>query len=106
MMREAYMKIPLKERMRSAAKRVVVFDDARDVFQAAEKLGYTDEVDPDSTEIKGFYDFDSHTIYTSAWDGYRDSPENFYHEFAHSIIGYEEKAIKPWIKAFFPEIYK
>lgn len=97
---DAYTRIPESERLKSAAVSVLVFDDPEDVYAEAIRNGIEPEVDPEFGIIRGYYDFDKKQIVCSVWDGYKDSPKNFYHEFAHSIVGASEEAVAAWMEIY------
>ena len=100
---DAYAKIPESERAKSAAISVLVFDNPEDVYAEATRNGIDPEIDPEFGVIRGYYDFDKKQIVCSVWDGYENSPRNFYHEFAHSIVGSSEDAVAVWMEAFVEE---
>ena len=100
MFQDTWKKIPQTEREKAVIRRVVCFDNPEDVYAKAEELGIDPEVG-DTGIVRGFYDYSNKTIYTSAWNGYENSPKNFYHEVAHSIVGFEEESVESWLKAYF-----
>lgn len=99
-LKKAWNKIPLSERKKSAVKRIVTFDNPEDVYREAERIGIDlSEVEPDE-QIHGFYDFKTNTIYASVWDSRlgKNSPNTFYHEFAHSVVGRDENSVIAYLE--------
>jgi len=96
-----YDKIPKREREKSNAVHIRVYDNPEDVYTEAIRLGHDPEIDPESGVVRGFYDFNTKTIHASTWDGEKDTARNFYHEFAHSIVGRSEEAAESWVSAYY-----
>jgi hypothetical protein len=100
MVENAYNSIPVRERQKSGVKEIRVFDNPEDVYAQAEMLGIDPEIDPEKGVVRGFYDFSSNKLYTSTWDGNKESLDNFYHEFGHSILGNSEESATAWANSF------
>ena len=95
-------KMPDHLKGKSAAKHIEVFDNPEDVYTRLEELGIAPDIGDDGV-VRGAYDFESHTIYTSLWDGYRNSEKNFLHEFGHSIFGEDEDKIEAFVEDYYNE---
>ncbi len=88
---ELFRSLPKRERMKSTATRVEVFDNPEDVTRRLDDVGvYPDEL------VNGAFDFRTGTLYTCTWDGYKDSPRPALHEFGHSIVGADEEMAEAW----------
>jgi hypothetical protein len=92
---EMFRSIPKRERMKSTAIRVEVYDNPEDVTRRLDDVG----VYPDVL-VNGAYDLRTGTLYTCTWDGYRDSPRPALHEFGHSVVGMDEEMAEAWAENY------
>lgn len=92
-MQDGLAKIPAKELAKSALKKVVAFDNAEDVYRAAESLGVDMSAVEQDEQVHGFFDPKTGTAYVSYWDSRlgKNSLNVLYHEFAHSVVGLDEE---------------
>lgn len=97
----AFEKIPEKERLKSACKKIIVYDNPEDLQQRVKDDGFDELIEGDET-VFGMFDFATGTAYVSIYDlrEHENSLRTFYHEIGHSIVGGDEDAATAWAAAY------
>lgn len=98
--------IPKRERMKSAAKKIMIFADPIEMTRYLDGEGLADELDFDES-ARGAWVPRTGTIYASLYhveDDYAESPRALYHEFGHSVVGMDEAAASSWVEAYLPSV--
>ena len=98
-------RVPAHELAKSAARRIEVYENPEDMYARMEERGIDPGLEP-SGEVRGAYDFSTHTLYASTWNGTEHHPRTLLHELGHSIVGVDEDLAEGWAQAHLPRVHR